>query len=200
MRTSYVEHINLEYIIENYDAVIFDFDGTLFDLKLDWKSFKDYLLFNFSNFFKKREDTTLDNVIKMRDEFNNKTIWKVYLDTLQIFESKAEKIPKEEGINIFRKLSCVKEVFIVSNNLYSTITQTLAKYDLKVKNENIISLEACNYPKPNPQGLKLVISKLNNKISKCRLILIGDSAKDEEAAKQAKIDFVNIYNLINKLS
>lgn len=191
----YQNNLNiLNSIKENYDGIIFDFDGTLGLIKLNWDNFKNLLLNEFPNFFKTPKDTGLTNVINIRDSQNQKTLWERYLELLHTFECNALIEPNFFGIKLFNIFASEKKrVSIVSNNLTNTILSFCKRFNLPISKYNIIGLDISYYPKPHPKGIYLALEKMG--INQKKALIIGDSEKDKMAASLANIDFININKL-----
>ncbi|MCX7879306.1 MAG: HAD family hydrolase [Ignavibacteria bacterium] len=185
--------MNLNHILDNFEGIIFDFDGTLFFVNLNWSYFKETLLEKFPKTFNSLSETSLENLILKRDKNNNWESWNLYLEVLAEFEDKAKIEPNPKGIALYNSLYHFKKVSIVSNNLYPTIVYSLEKLNMPFDPDLIFSLEKTNYPKPNPIGLNLALQKFS--LNKDKVIFIGDSSKDELAASFIHLNFEYIQNL-----
>jgi HAD superfamily hydrolase (TIGR01549 family) len=185
--------MKINSISENYSAIIFDFDGTLFTVDLNWKEFKAELVNSYPTVFSSIDETKLSSVINNREKHKNFEQWKIYLQHLEKYEKLATITPVQKGISIYLTLQKTKKISIVSNNLTTTILTTLQKYRLPFDKNLIIGLDKSNYPKPYPIGVQMAIEKM--KYIPNEVILVGNSLKDKEAANAIGIKFIHVNNI-----
>lgn len=85
------------------------------------------------------------------------------------------------------------KVYILTNGNVLQQRNKIEHLDISDLLPNIKVIYADEYiPKPSPFCLYEIIK--NEKINTRDIVFIGDSKADEEAAKAAKIDYINIYN------
>ena len=189
--------------IKKLDAIIFDFDGVIFDTEPLW--------------FK----ASIITVKKLNLKINKKITYKdtIGLQSNKVFEmllneklgskrlKKINDIYKKESKKIFNKKlkpfaylkSFLKktnaELAIVSNSDFKFINKLLKNSDLKkyFKNGNIISCTNNLKQKPSPDGYNYAINKL--KLKKTNTIIIEDSENGISAAKKCGIK--NILRFTN---
>jgi HAD superfamily phosphoserine phosphatase-like hydrolase len=178
---------------KNIELFIFDLDGTICKLDIDWDELK--------NFLRKKYGTDLN--------FE-------YLDVgIENLERKLGEKAKKEAYEIVRKyelrgvkkLKPIKKVLklikilkqqnktlaIFSSNLKETVEKALKKLKIIEDFEIIISKEDVKKHKPSCEGLKKII-KLS-KVSKEKVIYIGDKKKDLEAGKRAGIKTILVSQI-----
>ena len=180
--------------LSEIDALVFDFDGVIFNTEPLW--------------FK----AAINTLKKLEYEFDKKIIYKdtIGVESNKVFEillnkkidiknfTKINYVYNKESRKIFKKKlrpfanlrSILKknnfEKCIVSNSEYSFINKLLARSDLKkyFKSNNIISCTKLR-PKPKPDGYLKAIENL--KINRNKILVIEDSENGISAAKKAKI-------------
>ncbi len=198
--------------INKLDAIIFDFDGVIFDTEPLWfkASIRTLKKLNFAinnNItFKQTIGIHQDKVfeILLNEKLSNLKIkkinnaFKVELD--KVFKKKLKPF---DGLRLFINKSRA-ELIIVSNSNYNFINNLLKNANLKkyFKRKNIISCTKKINPKPNPDGYIHAIKKFN--LKKNKLLVIEDSENGISAAKRAGIKNIlrftnNHLNLSNKI-
>ncbi len=80
----------------------------------------------------------------------------------------------------------------ISTNRSTTMPRLIDIFELDKWFDIIVSALDVRNPKPDPEGVFLILDKLN--ISKEKAIYIGDSKVDEEIAKSAGIKFISYKN------
>ena len=189
--------------INKLDAIIFDFDGVLFDTEPLW--FKAAV-----------------NTLKKLDFKINKQI--TYKDTIGVHNDKVFQLLVNEKLNnssvkkinqVFKKgmdetfnkklepFSYLKtfirktkpKLLIVSNNNYMLINKLLRRANLKkhFNKRSIISCTKTIKPKPHPDGYKIALNRFN--LKKDNILVIEDSETGISSAKNAGIK--NILRFTN---
>lgn len=174
-------------------VVVFDFDGTLVKLHVDWDALRKLLSDKYMDDFGeeqtfKRITIGLQKVVARGDP----ELIESYIRTIEKFER--ENIKEytffEEMvffIENLEKLGLNSEIkfAIFSLNFRSTIFSILSKQNLLGKFQYIVGREDVVEWKPDPEGLFKILKHFN--ISSEQAIYIGDSEFDMEAGKNAKI-------------
>ncbi len=189
--------------INKIDAIIFDFDGVIFDTEPLW--FKASIItlkklnkqFDNSVTFKNTIGVQSDKVFEMLlnkklDSSELKKINKIYRnESKKIFKRKLKPFA---FLRSFLKMTNAK-LAIVSNSDYKFINKLLKNSDLNkyFKKSNIISCNKILKPKPNPDGYIYAINKL--KLKKNNTLIIEDSENGISAAKKSGVK--NIFRFTN---
>lgn len=141
--------------------MIWDLDGTLIDLEVDWiglKAAKKHV---------KDWETT--------DRYELENI------------HQAEPIERSvECVQELKNRGC--KLAICSSNMHETIVQSLKKMGIRNFFDIIVGSNNVNKQKPHPEGLNIIVRILG--IAKEKIVFIGDSWRDEEAGKRANIQTV----------
>ena len=164
-----------------FKVIIFDLDGTLVDLKVDWKSLKNKL----ENTFQKEFQPLHEGIRKLGNLEKEKAF-----EIIRNYE--LENLEKWE-INLFFinwiiQNSNKKIICILSNNTKSTIEKFLVKTNLTNYISYYITLDDVNQAKPNDEGFNKIINHFDLELNE--VILIGDSTSDEIIAKKNEIKFL----------
>ena len=167
-------------ILDKYKYIIFDFDGTIVKLNIDWVGLKNELNKVFGIDF-----TPLNQALEKLDKESREIAFKI----IEKYESHATYEVNEKLIRYI--ISNNKNYAILSDNMTSTIITILNKLNIKNKFRVIIGRDKVKKYKPNIEGMIKILNyfKVDNLKE---VIYVGDSKKDELIARKLSIDFLNI--------
>ncbi len=196
--------------INKLEAIIFDFDGVMFDTEPLWfkaslKTLKQLkIIINKKITYRDTIGIHNDKVFKIliNEKLNNSSFKKIN----QVFKKELDKTfnKKLEPFSYLRSFirKTKPKLLIVSNNNYKLINKLLRKANLKkyFKKQNIISCTKSIKPKPHPDGYKIALKRFN--LKKDSILVIEDSETGISAAKNARIKnilrFTNNNNNLTK--
>jgi HAD superfamily hydrolase (TIGR01549 family) len=181
-------------------TVVFDLDGTLVEHIIDFTVIKDFLI-NFlgtlgipEHIFEPEKNTQV--LIASAEEFilrNGSTVEDTHrlrqkiLETIEVFEWDAAKktkvLPQVEPI--LKNLGKEYQLVVLSNVKTDIANFTLERFGLTSKFFQINGRDSVPNMKPNPSGLKHVLSSLPRASSKA--VMVGDSTIDMIPAKELGI-------------
>ncbi len=189
--------------IKKSSAILFDLDGTIFDLNISWSSIKEYILNHYETNFNDEiieMDRLTDIFNYIKDEQGNEEL-EYYLNYVR--EQEIHSILNNQckpkwlmnyGISKIAELIRYDCFYaIISNNFHETIVEVLNKFDSQDKFRAIIGRNDVPNAKPNPEGIIRIMDNFN--LSPEEVIFIGDSKVDEETAKNAQINFIYVDDL-----
>lgn len=176
--------------MKNVKAVLFDFDGTIFDTnKLILESWNEVFRVKGN---KKTDEEVLATfgeplVISMEKWFPGQSeecinIYRsyqrdIFFEKIEIYEGMGELIKKLKALGYLNA--------IVTSRLTSSTMKTLEKYDLARYFDVIVTCDDTDKHKPDPAPALLALEKLG--ISADEAIMIGDSKFDIKCAHNAGI-------------
>jgi len=184
-------------------VIIFDLDGTIVNLIVDWMALKENLVEKYREIYKeqcdfKRISICLEKIVEKNDE----NILENFFGVIRHYELENIRDTQliEETIFFIKS----KELFGVKNNakfailslnVRDTIIQALVLANIHDKIELIIGREDVRKWKPAPEGL----IKIQNhfKIKKEEMVYFGDLENDLLTGENAGIDAYLIDDLIN---
>lgn len=177
-------------------AVLFDFDGTLFELKVDWlqvrQELKDLLKFpGPASEFKPLKSRIQEVVGNLP---NREEVEKRAYDIISQHEIKgAEEGYPHEGAREILEWSVDKgiRIVILTRNARDCVYPVLEKYSWPKPNL-IIAREDVKKGKPDPEAGLLVLEKLQLQKEDC--LIVGDSLPDLELAKNLGVKSVLYHN------
>jgi phosphoglycolate phosphatase-like HAD superfamily hydrolase len=165
-------------------GVVFDFDGVIVDLFVDWVGLKQKLK---SKFFLNREIRLNDILAKVNKKLGSEGL----KDAYNLVESYELKLPNKAIVNKnilgFLNNCYIKKIKlgILSNNMKKTINYFLDKLGVKNLFNIIVAKEDVQEYKPDSEGLKLIIDKW--KIDLDNIIFIGSDENDKICGERAGI-------------
>jgi len=178
--------------------VIFDFDGTIVRLNVDWKSLKREL----SEYFKEVHSFESDFVSLYQeiDRINDLLGREAREEALVIIEKyelagikNFEYIP--QALNLIKSLrNKGVNLAIFSSNTRKIVEAILSEIDKLDSFRSIITIEDISKNKPHPEGLHKILRAC--KVSKNKALFIGDRQRDLEAGKKAGVRTLCMRDLI----
>ena len=188
--------------LRNKKAIVFDLDGTIVDLKVNWLHLKQLLSERFLKIYGefnkfKLISECLNRIVMREDE---EELLKVF-QIIENYELKNIEYndPIEETIFFINNLELfgVKNgviLSVLSLNMQNTIIESLKLIDLHDKFKYLVGRDNVRHWKPNPEGLIKIRDHfgLNND----DMIYIGDMDNDVLTGKNAGMDAYLIDDLI----
>lgn len=184
-------------------VIIFDLDGTIVNLTVDWMALKDNLVKKYREIYKEQCDfERVSRCLEKIVEKNDENILENFFGVIRYYE--LENIRDTQLIEEIIFFIKNKDFFGVKNdakfailslNVRDTIIQALELANIRDKIELIIGREDVRKWKPAPEGL----IKIQNhfKIKKEEMVYFGDLENDLLTGENAGIDAYLIDDLIN---
>ena len=172
--------------IDTYDNYIFDFDGTIVDLDVDWTGLKKEVVTIC-------EEKGVDVSYSLNKKIDVlKAMGEPILKVVERYEQPDGCLKYCPIDSIIKMIQNDMGMFtIVSDNLSSTITRVLFELGLMGKCKCIIGIDNNRHSKPDRESFDLLRAHLN----KGDTMYIGDRETDRMFARNAKIDFILTENL-----
>jgi phosphoglycolate phosphatase-like HAD superfamily hydrolase len=191
----------LEFL-ETAQAVLFDLDGTLFVLPVDWahirRHFSDYCMKKFGKPLEVSRFYEIFDFVRKTQGPNAVEYFYRYVQEKEL-EGVRNNIaePKwlvTQGLNLIRrKLPSTALLGVVSSNYHQTIVTVLEKSGLSGRFHTVLGRDDVKIAKPSPEGLLKII--LENSLQPDLILFTGDDWVDEEAARAAKTRFIYVQEL-----
>ena len=184
-------------------VIVFDLDGTIVKLIIDWNHLKKILTERYSKIYREickfnHITACLDHVVEKDDEVELKNFFKI----IQDYEMKNIKNNQiiEETIFFIRNLGLFGVSTDIKLAIFSLNTRKVIIESLKLANVNdkfdfIIGREDIRKWKPNPEGLLII--KEHYKVKSEEIVYFGDLEKDIITGNNAGIEAHLINDLIN---
>jgi HAD superfamily hydrolase (TIGR01549 family) len=179
---------------EDIDAVIFDLDGTIAKLHVDWElmklDIKRYLHSNYNVVKAPKNlnedlDDTLEKLGKEAESGVNRIIEEHELRNMEEVEA------IKDTITLIKKFKDNgKKLVVFSTNMRRTVETVLSNLGLDKYFDFIVAREDVKRHKPNPEGLSKIINHL--RVSKSRVLYIGNDWKDTKVGKSIGVKVIKI--------
>lgn len=175
-------------MFEDIKLIIFDLDGTIAQLDIDWKRLKKQLVEKFGPDFE-----YIDRGIEKANRKIQKEVYKM-IEFYEL-ENTANLIPNRKIVKIIQGLKN-KRLAIFSTNMRKTVKVVLERIGLKDLFSLIIAKEDVLKHKPYPEGLLRILDL--TKVNRKKAIYIGDLNKDFEVGRRAGIETWSVEQLLER--
>jgi HAD superfamily hydrolase (TIGR01549 family) len=159
-------------------AVIFDLDGTLVDLPIDYDS----LFREFAKIMKTAQVRPLTETVARLDGKTKKRVFLAWeRSELEAFD---EAVPNEEGLSIYKELIRKPRALVTmqGRNLVKNVVQKLnLRFDFTVTREDSLDRR---------EQLEIAAKKLKAPLQK--ILFVGNTLEDQIAAKEVGCRFVRV--------
>lgn len=167
----------------NWQVAIFDFDGTIFDLEIDWKELKTQLNKKYGS---KTLDWTSKPLLECLDQLSPEVRSKA-LAVIDEFELRGVSGGKfmsgaREIIQAIKEKG--KRFAIVSRNGRKAILAAFKLHKLPTP-DMVVGRDDVLKQKPHPESVQLVFNKFKLALDSC--FIVGDTYHDMEVGKQLGI-------------
>lgn len=191
-----------KFSFERRKAIVFDLDGTIVNLNVNWKKLKSILSKRFNNLYgtnhkfqyvtdclekvlEQEDEIEFVNFLNIIEQFELKNLGKSKnLKETLFFINNLESFKVQEGTNLA----------VLSLNMRKTIIESLKYANLYEKIDYIVGREDIKRWKPNPDGLLKIQEQF--KLNSEDLIYFGDLKKDVDTGKNAGVDAFFVSELI----
>ena len=172
---------------------IFDLDGTLGVLPVDWYGLKSAM----EKFILAKTGASVPFKFWGGRKYLMENLGPAYLkeafNLIEEYEREGAIAfhPNELAINFLKaSASTGSMIAICSNNMTSTIRLVLERLTISGLVSYIVGMDSVLNVKPDPEGLLLILKELN--VSRNEAVFIGDASTDFDAARAASIRFVAV--------
>ncbi len=190
-------------LLKTCSGILYDLDGTLFDLHVAWGNIQQYIYNHYKSEYGV-EIPVFNRFYAMFDfikKEKGKDVVQFYLNYMKEQEYNAVKEKKfsptwltNEGLDKIGELIRFDTFYaIISSNFHETIMEVLTQYEMLDKFQIIIGRDDVEIAKPNPEGILRIINAYN--LKREDVIFIGDTITDEDAAHNAQVNFIYVDNL-----
>jgi phosphoglycolate phosphatase len=174
--------------VSEYDAVVYDLDGTLVDLEVDWNAVAIDVI---AVYARAATDPPSDNLWELLEAASNLEIAPAVEETIADHE--------REGAHLSRRLAHADELLertisvgVCSLNCEAACRIALDTHELDHAVRTVVGRDTVATRKPHPEPLLETIRGLD--AEPAATLFIGDSERDERTAQRAGVDFKYVGN------
>ena len=177
--------------MKDYDAYLFDWDGTIADTLQIWTDVIQ------SNLEKLGIEVPLEAIILALGDWNDLLQYGMSPSDLEKFgvasRAQAEELAPLADIyplareTLMKLKKSGKKLALITASHREIIDKALAHNKLETMFDVVISYSDITHPKPDPEGLLKAMDRLQLS-DKAKIVMIGDSNRDLEAANKAGVD------------
>lgn len=181
----------LERALENHETVIWDFDGTIGRLGVDWIGLKRALAA-----VTLRETSRICEFTPLIPTFAQIIAdfprVRPFLEaTILEFELRRGTFtPHHHVLETVKRWTGHRQFAILSSNMHATVDTTLRRHKIRDAFALIFGLDDVTEPKPNPEGAHTILSRLHGNAR--TVVMIGNDDVDRQTARAADIDILII--------
>ncbi len=166
---------SLAEAVTSYRGVVFDFDGTLFDLQVDWDRLRRILAVRFPGF-------TFDRIshgLAELEAAKGPVLLREAFDLIHHFEIALPAMPIEKTLDI-ACACCMRgqRIAIFSSNMEASIRHVLRKEGLPDLFDTIIGGDSVRFRKPHPEGLIRAMNALGTHANETIYVADGEAELD----------------------
>jgi phosphoglycolate phosphatase-like HAD superfamily hydrolase len=169
---------------------IFDLDGTLFDIPVDWKPLRERMIAIC------REEGAIESVVKIRDAYEFSADRPDLKSRLLALHADAEILGWGEAKEVKAGCSAARyrlqkglPTAVLTMNTRGTAQHLVGDWGFSP----IVTIEDVLRPKPHPEGIDLILGKLG--AGRFGTIMVGNSDYDRNAASGAAVPYVDVTEL-----
>ena len=175
-------------LLRNYDLFVFDWDGTLNDMRITMRINerlkRTFGLWNKDSSIKDFKSVNYDLKKRLKNEARKNDVMTYLFD---IFLNLSRPRLHKDSLSMLRHLKeNGKKIAIFSNGRSGRVIRELNILGITDYFDIIVSARDLNALKPNPTGLKAILSSTKIKANRC--IYSGDMCDDIISAKLAHVD------------
>ena len=187
----------IDYINHNKKTqIIFDLDGTICDILIDWCDWEKRLAKLLSMYSSEQNSIILNGNLDQNVKKYGEPLLSELREFISEYESRNTTGFKPVSITI-ELITKVKhlDLYIWSANSEKTIDAALESLNLGNIFKKIVGRESIVMQKPDPDGFNLIHS-LNPDLSVSKYLFIGNAPNDYQAALNAGIDYINVNEIV----
>jgi len=166
----------------SHEAVIYDLDGTLVRLDVDWTLVTQKVA---SRLADRGIDTAGASLWELLDRAEAAGVLDVATEVVATHERVGARTA--ERLPVAADLPLDVPVGVCSLNAEAAVRTALERHDLLADVDTVVGRDTLSAQKPDPEPLLAIADGFD--VDPARTLFVGDSAKDERTAERAGMDF-----------
>lgn len=184
-------------MFEDIKLVVFDFDGTIVKLDVDWEQLKKGLHEHFKCYYDFESDfMSLDKGLeRVGEELGGDALRGGYKIVENYELEKIENfVPIKVSLDFIKELKNEGKILgIFSTNTRKVIEQVLVRKEIREYFDIVVGKEDVRRHKPDPEGLILIKNKANVKTDE--MCFIGNKKTDIECGERINVRSISLENI-----
>jgi FMN phosphatase YigB (HAD superfamily) len=188
-------------IFSNKKYIIFDFDRTIATVNVNWANWH----MGAGNIYQKYEPNFKLHLLGKKIYHLQNEMFKKYGQNfkteIDLFTRKFEATEVNGIEPISKTIKLINDMYEVDNKLYiwssndtDLVNKSLKELNLYDKFEFIVTRDMVAYLKPETSGFDKYLRNFDSDLGK--FLMVGDSGSDRDAAKNCKIDYLDVLDII----
>ncbi len=177
-----------------YDGVVYDLDGTLVRLAVDWTVVRADVAEVFRDAGRDPSGTLWD-LLERAETVGDERLLDRVTETIAGHEwagaSDSERLPTADDL---LGVASERPVGVVSLNAESACRVALDRHDLADAVGVVVGRDSVPERKPDPRPLLVALDKLD--VAPDRALFVGDSPRDRECARRAGVEFEGVGDAV----
>ena len=179
---------------QDWSAVVFDLDGTVVELPIDWETLWVNLAEELSQEGISTSDLLSWELLESATKADKRSTAESMISPVEVKGAhKSIRLPLADAVE-----SVSGPVAICSLNCEDACRVALQRHGLLKHVDVIIGRDTLNVWKPNPKPLEYAIEQLG--ISRGGALFVGDSQRDAITARRANVEFIYVSDATSKSS
>ncbi len=175
---------------DSYRAVVYDLDGTLARLRVDWEACARAVAAAYERAGVDMTDADLWTMLEASDAYDiADRVEGTIADHERAGARRAQRLPRAGEL---RERSV--PVGVCSLNCEDACRIALRRHDLLVDVDALVGRDTVPERKPSPAPLLATLERLDESVSPTEVLFVGDSERDEETARRARTNFEWAYD------
>jgi phosphoglycolate phosphatase len=177
-------------VTEGYRALIYDLDGTLARLDVDWEACAAAVAAAYRRAGVDLDNADLWTMLEAAPRYDlEDRVEGIIADHERAGARRAERLPRADDL-----ADLDVPVGVCSLNCAEACRIALREHDLLVTVDAVVGRDTVAERKPSPEPLLTTLARLDESLSPGAALFVGDSERDEEAATRARIPYEWAYD------
>jgi len=176
-------------VTAGHRAVVYDLDGTLARLAVDWDDCAAAAAAAYREAGVEMDDADLWTMLEAAPQFDlGDRVEGIVADHEVAGARRAERLPRADDL-----AELDVPVGVCSLNCAEACRIALRRHDLLVEVDAVVGRDSVPERKPSPEPLLAALERLDASLSPSEALFVGDSERDRETARRARMPFEWAY-------
>lgn len=178
-----------ESLLKSSKLVIFDLDGTLWNLDVDWRSLKERVFSIFVDMGEEPPSSLREAHLRAGGDPDLKNrILKIQSSIEGASLERSDPVAEGHALLNWRRKRGMDNALFTSNTI-KTVENLVDPGSFK----EVVTIDSVAMPKPAPEGLNRIMDRCG--VDSDQTVLLGNSTYDSGAADAAGIRFIDVSNV-----